>query len=338
MSKQIAAFGEVMMRLQVPGYELLSQASNLNYSFSGSGVNVLSALTRYGHQGSLVTRLPEGSLGDAAIASLRKLGLHSSHIERGGQYIGMYFLEDGFGARPGRVTYTDRAGSSFNTAPLDTYSFARLAGKADAVHFCGITLAMNDDVRTAMKSYAKAVKHRGGLVVFDCNYRPSLWGGGGYELAKPHYEEMLQLADIVLMNEQDALFILGMDTISGGREEQLQELIPQVASLYGLCTVAGTQRTVHEDNRHSLRGYIFKAGSFSFSESHTFTVLDRVGAGDAFTSGIIHGELEGFDPQHTVSFAAAAGVLAHTVAGDTPMSSEHDIFRMMMNPGGDIQR
>ncbi|NQX48267.1 sugar kinase [Paenibacillus tritici] len=338
MSKQIAAFGEVMMRLQVPGYELLSQASTLNYSFSGSGVNVLSALTRYGHQGSLVTRLPEGPLGDAAIASLRKLGIHSGYIERGGQYIGMYFLENGFGARPGRVTYTDRAGSSFNTAPQHTYSFAGLAGKADAVHFCGITLAMNDGVRTAMKSYAEAVKLKGGLVVFDCNYRPSLWREGGYELARLHYEEMLHLADIVLMNEQDAMFILGMDAVSGEREGQLRELIPEVAARYSLCTVAGTHRTIHEDNRHSLRGYIFKAGSFSFSDHLTFTVLDRVGAGDAYASGIIHGELEGFDPQHTVSFAAAAGVLAHTVAGDSPMSSEQDVFRMLMNPGGDVQR
>ncbi|MBW4084370.1 sugar kinase [Paenibacillus sp. S150] len=338
MSKQIAAFGEVMMRLQVPGHELLAQAGTLKYSFSGSGVNVLSALTRYGHQGSLVTRLPEGPLGDAAIAGLRKLGINSGYIERGGQYVGMYFLEDGFGARPGRVTYTNRAESSFNTAPQGAYPFAELAGKADAAHFCGIALAMNDGVRAAMKSYAEAVKRRGGLVVFDCNYRPSLWGEGGYELAKPHYEEMLQLADIVLMNEKDAMFILGMDAASGEREEQLQELIPAVASRYSLCTVAGTQRTVHGDNRHSLRGYIFKAGSFSFSDRLTFAVLDRVGAGDAFTSGIIHGELEGFDPQHTVSFAAAAGVLAHTVVGDTPMSSEQDIFRMLMNPGGDLQR
>lgn len=149
---------------------------------------------------------------------------------------------------------------------------------------------------------------------------------------------MLHLADIVLMNEQDAMFILGLEAVSGEREGQLQELIPEVASRYSLCTVAGTQRTIHEDNRHSLRGYIFKAGSFSFSDTLTFTVLDRVGAGDAYTSGIIHGELEGFDPQHTVSFACAAGVLAHTVAGDTPMSSEQEVFRMLMNPGGDVLR
>jgi 2-dehydro-3-deoxygluconokinase len=338
MSKHIAAFGEVMMRLQVPGHELLSQGNTLKYSFSGTGVNLLSALAQYGHRGSLVTTLPLNPLGDAAIAYLRKLGIDSGQIERGGQYLGMYFLESGYGNRPGRVTYSNRGESSFNTAPPDAYPFTELADQADAVHFCGITLAMNDAVRKAMLTYAEAVKRRGGMVVFDCNYRPSLWGDGGYELAKPYYEKMLQLADLVFMNEKDAMLTLGMNSDQEDREEQLLELIPAVATRYGLCTVAGTQRTVHGDNRHSLRGFIYKAGSFSFSDPLTFPVLDRVGAGDAFASGIIHGELEGFDLRHTVSFAATAGMLAHTVVGDTPLASEQDIFRAMTNPGSDLQR
>ncbi|GGF88097.1 2-dehydro-3-deoxygluconokinase [Paenibacillus albidus] len=338
MSKRIAAFGEVMMRLQVPGHELLSQGSLLKYSFSGSGVGVLSALARYGHRGSLVTRLPANPVGDAALAGLRRLGIDSEDIQRGGNSLGIYFLENGFGARPGRVTYSGRAGSSFNTAPPGAYPFAELADKADAVHFCGITLAMNEGVSRAMKTYAEAVKRRGGLVIFDCNYRPSLWGEGSYELARPHYEEMLQLADIVLMNEKDAIHILGMNTVKEQREEQLLELIPAVAARYSLCTVAGTHRVLHGDNRHSLRGYIYKADSFAFSDTLTFSVLDRVGAGDAYASGIIHGELEGFDPQHSVSFAAAAGMLAHTVEGDSPMASEQDVFAVLAGTVRDVQR
>lgn len=338
MPKRISAFGEVMMRLQVPGYDLLSQSNTLNYTFSGTGVNVVSALTRFGHTGLLISRLPGNSLGDAAAAYLRKLGITSSLIHRGGNYLGMYFLENGFGVRPSRVTYSNRLESSFNTAPVGEYDYDDIAYQIDAVHFCGITLAMNDGIRDHMKSLARAVKKHGGSVIFDCNYRPSLWGENGYVKAKPHYEEMLHLADLVIMNEKDAIFTLGMDIETGEREEQLRELIPVVAKQYSIGVIAGTHRGINNDNTHTLRGFLFKHECFSFSDQLTFSVYDRIGAGDAFASGIIHGEMEGFPPEKTVRFAAAAGMLAHTVSGDTPMASEMEIVRAMTESVGDVER
>jgi len=338
MGKRIAAFGEVMMRLQAPGYDLLSQASTLGYSFSGTGVNVISALARFGHDGYLVTRLPDNPLGDAAAANLRKLGIAQSFAARGGSYIGMYFLENGFGARPSRVTYTNRLESSFNTAPEDAYDFAGIAEQLDVAHFCGITLAMNDAVRSHMLNFAEAMKARGGLVAFDCNYRPSLWGEDGYGKAKPFYEKMLGLADIVLMNEKDAMYVLGLPATGTTREEQLEELVPQVASRYGISAAAGTHRSVNGDNTHSLRGYLYKDGRFNYSDTLTFAVYDRIGAGDAYASGILHGELSGFAPDHTVRYAAAAAMLAHTTAGDTPMASEREIVRAMTQAAGDVER
>lgn len=141
--------------------ETLAQSSRLEYSFSGSGVNVTAALARYGHNGALITTLPETPVGEAAIAYLRKLGVDTSLIRRGGKHLGMYFLENGFGARPGRVTYTDRLGSSFNTAEADQYDMAALASRVDVLHLCGITLAMNDRVRGQMKQLAAEVKRAG---------------------------------------------------------------------------------------------------------------------------------------------------------------------------------
>lgn len=337
-AKRIAAFGEVMMRLQTPGYELLAQAGSLAYSFSGTGVNVMSALSRFGHPASLVTRLPDNPLGDAAMANLRKLGVATDLLQRGGRYIGMYFLENGFGSRASRVTYTNRQESSFNTAPAEAYNYEELAKAIDVLHLCGIALAMNDGVRLHMRKLAEAVKQHGGLIVFDCNYRPALWGEGGYSAAKPHYERMLQLADTVMMNERDAIHILGMSTSAAVRGEQLKELIPAVASQYGITVIAGTHRTVNADHTHSLCGFLFKEQKFSFSPERTFRVYDRIGAGDAYTSGIIHGELQSFAPEQTVGFAAAAAVLAHTTAGDTPMSSERDISRAMEDAAADIER
>lgn len=338
MPKVIAAFGEVMMRLQVPGYDLLSQGNTLKYTFSGTGVNVISALARYGHTGYLISRLPVNSLGDAAAAYLRKLGVASTYIQRGGTYLGMYFLENGFGVRPSRVTYTNRLESSFNTAPATEYDYKEIANQIDAVHFCGITLAMNDGVRHHMKSLAQAVKQSGGIVIFDCNYRPSLWSEDGYVKAKPHYEDMLELADIVIMNEKDALFTLGMMTEEQEREEQLRDLIPAVSKRYHIQVIAGTHRSINSDNTHSLRGYLFKNDQFVYSDKLTFSVYDRIGAGDAFASGIIHGELEGFHPQQTVQFASVSGMLAHTVSGDTPMASDAEILRAMTESVGDVER
>lgn len=326
------------MRLQVPGYELLSQGNTLHYTFSGTGVNVASALARFGHTGSLISRLPANPLGEAAAAYLRKLGISTPFIQKGGNYIGMYFLENGFGARPSRVTYSNRLESSFNTAPEGVYPYDDIARGIDAVHFCGITLAMNDGVRQHMQALARAVKRQSGLVIFDCNYRPSLWGEGGYDKAKPHYEEMLRLADIVMMNEKDAIHTLGMSTQKEQREEQLRELIPIIAEQYQISVIAGTHRRIHNDNSHSLRGYLYKDQSFTFSDMLTFTVYDRIGAGDAFTSGIVHGELEGYLPEKTVAFAATAGMLAHTVSGDTPMATEEEILRAMTESARDVER
>ncbi|GIO35869.1 2-dehydro-3-deoxygluconokinase [Paenibacillus antibioticophila] len=338
MPKTIAAFGEVMMRLQVPGFDLLSQSNTLNYSFSGTGVNVASALSRFGHTGYLVSRLPDNPLGDAALSSLHRLGIRSDYITRGGSYLGLYFLENGFGMRPSRVTYSNRQESSFNTAPKGTYDLEQIASGIDAIHFCGITLAMNDQVREHMLALARAVKQHGGLVVFDCNYRPSLWGAEGYVKAKPLYEQMLELSDIVFMNEKDVMLTLGRKTAAKERIDQLYDLLPQVAADYQIKVLAGTHRHIHGDNRHSLQGFMLKKGAFTFSEKLTFSVHDRIGAGDAYASGILHGELSDYEPEKTVNFAAAAALLAHTVSGDTPMSSEQDVFKAMHSTAGDVER
>ena len=337
MPKKIVAFGEVMMRLQVPGYELLTQSNTLQYSFSGTGVNVASAMTKLGYDGYLVTKLPDNPIGDAAISFLQRLGIARDFISKGGKYVGMYFLENGFGQRASRVTYTNRLESSFNTAVASDYDMDLIAENADIIHFCGITLAMTDQVRENMKMLAKKVKEKGGLVCFDCNYRPSLWDGG-YVKAKPHYEDMLQLADIVLMNEKDAMYILGMETKAISNEDQLKELIPQVAKKYNIQTIAGTHRAINSDNTHSLKGYMYKNEAFVFSRNISYSVYDRIGAGDAYTSGILHGELAGFPSEKTVQFAAAAGMLACTIVGDTPMSTETEILSAMAGTIEDIKR
>lgn len=338
MRKRITAFGEVMMRLQVPGYETLAQADTLRYTFSGTGVNIATALSRFGHDGYLITTLPEHPLGEAAIAYLRKLGIRTDHILRGGRHIGMYFLENGFGPRPSRVTYTDRLGSSFNTAGEDTYDFRSAVADMDFVHLCGISLAMNDTVRGHVKTLAQEAKRAGATVVFDCNYRPSLWGAEGHSSARRHYEDMLATCDVAIMNEKDARLTLGMATDETDPDAQLQELIPKAANQYGIRVIAGTRRSVGSDGTHTLRGYLYKDGRFAFSKAFTFPVYDRIGAGDAFAAGVIHGEAEGFSAERTVAFAAASAMLAHTTAGDSPIATVPEVFRALDDQGLDVER
>ncbi|MBR7795711.1 sugar kinase [Agaribacter marinus] len=338
MIKHIAAFGEVMMRLQVPDYKLLSQADSLNYSFSGTGVNITGALTCFGHRGSIVTTLPVTPLGDAAQSFLQKLGIDSSFIIRHGQSLGMYFLENGFGVRPSRVTYSNRMESSFNTATHDFYRFEKLAEQIDIVHFCGITLAMNDLVRQQLKTFAHALKKAGGTIIFDCNFRPSLWGKNGHHQARSHYEEIFELADIVIMNEKDALHTLGMYTEKKSERNQLMDLIPKVANLYNIPIIAGTHRNILDNQTHRLMGFLYKEERFTFSNKRTFSVLDRIGTGDAFASGIIHGLIEDFSNQDIVDFAVASAILAHTTVGDTPRATEKEVLQAMKTCSTDVRR
>ncbi|WP_413380267.1 sugar kinase [Alkalihalobacillus sp. 1P02AB] len=335
---KVAAFGEVMMRLQTPDLQLLKQANHLEMSFSGTGVNVVSALTNFGHHGFLVSKLPLNAVGEAAKSSIQKLGIQTQYVVRGGDYLGIYFLEKGFGVRPSRVTYTNRLDSSFNKGRMEDYDFENIVNEVDVLHFCGITLAMNEQVREQVILLATAMKNAGGKVIFDCNYRASLWGENGYKKAKRYYEKMLSLADLVMMNERDAISILGMETNHSERKEQLCELIPKVAALYDIELIAGTHREIHGDNNHSLTGFMYLEQSMSFSKTLTFAVHDRIGSGDAFTSGIIHGYYKGFSPDKTVAFATTAGMIAHSIVGDTPMSSEYDIFQIMSESVGDVER
>lgn len=335
---RITSFGEVMMRLEVPRYATLEQGNMLQYSFSGTGVNISSALSRFGHKGYLMSVLPQNSLGEAAEAYLRRLAIQTDFVIKEGKYLGSYFLEHGFGQRASKVTYTDRWGSSFNTADFSKLDFKSKVKEVDAIHFCGITLAMNDNVRETCIKLAEAAKEANKTVIFDCNYRPSLWGERGYSFAKPYYESMLELADIVFMNEMDAIHLLGMTTAMQTRKEQLIELIPQVVNRYKIRLVAGTHRTVNSDGTHTLQGYVFKNGKFYFSEPATFIVYDRVGAGDAFASGIIHCELKQTSNDYMIQFAINAAMLAHTVGGDTPIATEQDVIAAMNQGTRDVIR
>ncbi|WP_210617835.1 sugar kinase [Mammaliicoccus lentus] len=338
MNKHIAAYGEIMMRLEVPDNLLLRQAENLKYSFTGTGVNVTGLLAQFGYTSSLISAVPNNSIGTAAVGGIRRIGINSDLVIYNNDNLGMYFLEKGFGNRPSNVTYTNRQQSSFNTTDISKYNVKNSLKDIDVLHICGITLAMNQLTRNNVLQLVKLAKEQNVKIIFDCNFRASLWGENGNERAKPYYETILSEADIVIMNEKDAIQTLGMSTNKESKEEQLEELLPKVADKYNISKIAGTIRTVNGNANNLIKGYLFSENNIYYSEEFNVEILDRIGTGDAYTCGLIHGELSNMKPQDIVKFATSSCVLSHTISGDTPLFEIDDIIKIINNEKKDIER
>lgn len=336
MKKKVYAFGEVMMRLEAPNFKKLEQTHTLDFSFSGTGVNILSALSQYNHQTSLLTKLPTNSVGRAATAYVRSLGIGTTSVTYGGNYIGMYFLERGFGPRPSKVTYTNRIESSFCQSSLNDYPLESVFADASLIHFCGISLAVSKQTRELALEIARRAKKHGVMIAFDCNYRPTLWSG--YEEARPIYKEMLELCDICFMNEKDAIHLLEIPTTETVIERQIESLLPIVSKEYSIPTIAGTIRTIISTDQQFIKGFLVKEGKVIYSDQKPLQILDRIGGGDGFASGILHGELIGLPSQDMIDFAVASGILAHTTYGDSPISSLQDVKSFLNQQNQDVER
>ncbi|WP_284140498.1 sugar kinase [Virgibacillus sp. LDC-1] len=338
VNKRIKAYGEVMMRLEAPDYLKLEQARTLKVLYSGTGVNVLSALSRFGHQTSLLTKLPDNSVGDAAIAYIRSLGISTSDIVRGGAYIGMYFLEKGFHVRSTNVTYSNRKESSFCTSVPEEYDLEATLQDTSMVHFCGIMLSISEQMRYNALYAAEKAKQLGSFVVFDFNYRPKLWEKSDVQ-AKACYEKMLGHVDVCFMTEKDARYILEMgDRELTDRKQQIEAVIPLVSNRYHIPIIAGTMREKDPDGKHSIQGYMYHDGSFHYSTVYEYKTLERVGTGDAFASGIMHGLISEHAPAEMVEFAIASCVLAHTTYGDSPICTEAEIWSLVNNTDVEMER
>ncbi|ADU31939.1 sugar kinase [Evansella cellulosilytica] len=331
---KIIAFGEVMMRLEVERYKKLEQVNTLEYSFSGTGVNVLASLEKFGCDTLLLTKLPSNRLGDAAVAYINRLGINTSAIARGGEYIGMYFLEHGFHPRPSTVCYSNREESSFCTSSIEDYEVFQ---DASHIHFCGISLAISPKIREITITLAEKAKKEGLTASFDCNFRPKLWKEEK-DVIKRAYEQMLEISDICFMTEKDAIHTLGLETEEKKKKKQIEHLLRIVARKYDIPIIAGTVRQHVASNEQTLQGFIVKEDNVVYSRNYPLTVYDRIGGGDGFASGILYGYFHRFDLKKMVEFATAAGVLAHTIAGDSPLSTAKDVWRLVNDLHDELER
>ena len=340
MGKYIT-FGEIMMRLSPAGYERFVQSNQFNVFYGGGEANVSISLANYGLNSYYVTKLPAHEIGQAAINELRRFGVGTGHIVRGGDRVGIYFCEKGASQRPSKVIY-DRAGSAIAEAGREDFDWKNIFEGAVWFHFTGITPALSDNCIGIILDALNAAREAGVTVSVDLNYRKKLWTR---EKAHRVMSELVEYCDVVIANEEDAEKVFdikaeGTDTLKGrlsydGYKEVAKELFDRFALKY----VAVTLRESFSASDNGWSGLLYDGENFYISKKYNVHIVDRVGGGDSFCGGLIYGLSTGMDNQTALEFAAAASCLKHTVDGDFNLMSVDEVMNLVKgDASGRVQR
>lgn len=332
--KRIITFGEIMLRLAPEGYMRFVQADTLGATFGGGEANVAVSLSNYGMDAAFVTKLPTHEIGQCAVNSLRKYGVDTSAIVRGGDRVGIYFLEKGASQRPSKVIY-DRAHSSIAEAKAEDFNWCEIFKGADWFHFTGITPALGDNVADICLEACKEAKKQGLTVSCDLNYRKKLWSR---EKAGQVMAGLMEYVDVCIANEEDAGDVFGIHAantnITGGKisEEGYKDVAKQLADRFGFKKVAITLRSSISANDNDWAAMLYENGEYYFSKSYHMHIVDRVGGGDSFGAGLIYATLSEMNSQEIIEFAVAASCLKHSVEGDFNLVSLAEVKQLA---GGD---
>ena len=340
---KIITFGELMLRLQPNNYERFVQASQVEFSFGGGEANVAVSLANYGMDTAFVTKLPAHAIGQAAVNSLRRYGVDTSMIVRGGDRIGIYFNEKGASQR-GSVCIYDRANSAIAKADATDFDWDNIFDGADWFHFTGITPALGQNVADICLDACKAAKDRGIKISCDLNYRGKLWTRAQ---ARETMTKLCKYVDVCISNEEDAKDVFGIeaeatDIYSGEiNHEGYKSVAKQLADKFGFEMVAITLRESYSASANGWSAMLYNVAEdqYCFSKKYELTIIDRVGGGDSFGGGLIYAVLNGKDTQAAVEFAVAASALKHTIGGDYNMVTVAEVEKLAGGDGsGRIQR
>ncbi len=325
---RVVCFGEVLLRLAAPAGELLLQHPRLDPSFAGAEANVAVALAGFGHAATLVSALPDNPLGAAARQTLRGMGVRVAAEAVAGGRLGLYFLQPGAMARPASVTY-DRAGSAFALHDPARYDWPALLAGADWLFVGGITAALGDAALTSLHEAMVAAQAAGVRIAFDTNVRPSLWQGRKVEAAVI-LRDLAAEADLVFAGRRAAAMMVGGDYSTGDPEAGFHAAAQALFALSPrIRHVAATRREVASTERQKLTGLLADRDGVSASETIALEqIVDRVGTGDAFAAGVVHGLITRMPRAETIGFATASAQWAHSVPGDFLRASLADIAAM----------
>lgn len=335
MNGKVVTFGEIMMRLAPPGFERFTQARSFDVIYGGGEANVAVSLANYGVPVDFVTRLPKNDLGDACIQFIRQYGVGTEKIVRGGDRLGIYFLETGAAQRGSKVVY-DRAGSSIAAIEPGMIDWKSVFSDADWFHWTGITPAISEGAAKVCLEAIRAAKEMGLTVSCDMNFRKNLWKWG--KSASEVMPGMVALCDVAIGNEEDAEKVFGIkapdvDVTSGkidaaAYEHVCNELVKKFPSLKQVAiTLRGSLSATH----NTWSGVIHDNGKMHVAKTYDITfIVDRVGGGDSFAAGIIRGmKTHPNDMRKTIEFAVAASCLKHSIIGDFNIVTVDEVEKLM---------
>ena len=339
--KNIVTMGEIMARLSPKNNLRFNQADHFEVIYGGGEANVAVSLANYGHNVSFVTKLPKHEIGDCALEFIRKMGVHTNHIARGGERLGIYFIEHGVSMRPSKVVY-DRAHSSISEATIKDFDFDAIFENKDWFHFTGITPALGPEAVKLTRLAVQKAKEKGLTVSVDLNYRKKLWTS---EEAQKAMIPLMEYVDVCIGNEEDAEKVLGLkpkgtDVHKGELSlDGYQELLKTLKDKYNFTHVTCSLRESHSASDNGWSGLAYDGKEFYHSNHYDIRIIDRVGAGDSFAGGFVHSLVSGKDTRYAIEFAVAASALKHTIFGDFNLVSIEEVEALMGGDGsGRVQR
>jgi 2-dehydro-3-deoxygluconokinase len=337
--KKVVTFGEIMMRLSPPGYLRFRQARSFDVVYGGGEANVAASLANFGLPVDFVTRLPDNDLGEACLQFLRQNGVGVGKIVRGGERLGIYFLEIGAVQRGSKVIY-DRANSAIATIERGMIDWQHVFADADWFHWTGITPAISAGTADVCLEALQVAQELGLTVSCDLNYRKKLWKWG--QTPGQVMPELVSYCDVAIGNEEDADKVFGIqapqvDVVAGQVEAgKYRHVCQELARRFPrLKTVAITLRGSLSASHNTWSGVLWDSGEFYTAPTYDVThIVDRVGGGDSFMGGLIYGLRTYKDePQRALNFAVAASCLKHTVLGDFNLVTVAEVEKLM---GGDV--
>ena len=338
---KVITFGEIMLRLQTYDHQRIIQATGLEAKFGGGEANVAVSLANYGHEAHFVTKLPDNLIGAWCESELRKYGVETDYIAKGGERVGIYFVEKGASQRASTVTY-DRAHSSISTAKAEDFNWDVIFEGADWFHFTGITPALSDDAAELCLLACKAAKKKGITVSCDLNFRKKLWTS---EKAGKVMGGLMEYVDVAIANEEDAEKVFGIrateTNITSGElsDAGYRDVAKQLADRFGFSHVAITLRESISASVNNWSALLYDGKEYYKSKKYTINIIDRVGGGDSFGGGLIYGMLEKYSMQDTIEFAVAASCLKHSIEGDFNLVSVKEVQALAGGDGsGRVQR
>ncbi|HVO74225.1 MAG TPA: sugar kinase [Ignavibacteriaceae bacterium] len=333
MSKKVLTFGEIMLRLSTPGFSRFVQAQNFEVTFGGGEANVAVSLANYGLESYFITKLPKHEIGQSAVNHLRRFGVHDDYIIRGGERIGIYFLETGASQRASKVIY-DRSFSAISTINSGEVNWEEAFTNTAWFHWTGITPALGKNTQAALFDACKTAKKKRVKVSSDLNFRKKLWTE---KEAQAVMNPLMEYVDVCIANEEDVEKSLGLKpkntNITKGElsEEGYAELAAELKSKYNFEAVAITLRESYSASRNGWSALMIddrECKKAARSKKYDVEIIDRVGGGDSFASGLIFGLLTKENTKEALEFAAAASCLKQTIPGDFNLVSIEEVEKL----------